>query len=234
MFSIPRKELAMSQSLPLPLTPSELVFFHGEEFAKRVLMGNITLVHSEAKVSAADLGRAMLAAAVLGAEQGGSIRLEVRSKKGFLGLGKTDSLYVEPTEAAVAWPEPSLEADIVRLAPMWRARKGQNDVFNVIYGVLGEDSVNPCQSLGDKIKARLASRGVLRGIEERKLKVLVSTRYELPEDTAAQLLRQPLAPVQQLLDGCRRDRPQVWKLLQSQIGTAISLRTERVTNDSDD
>ena len=56
-----------------PLSASELVLLNGEKFAKKVMMGNIQLVHSEESVSVAQLGQAMLAAAFLAAESSGNL-----------------------------------------------------------------------------------------------------------------------------------------------------------------
>ena len=223
----------MSSSVNLSLTPSEVVFFNGQEFAKQVLIGNVTLMHVDAKVSAAELGLAMLRAAFLGAERSGALRLEVRQKKALLGLARRDTLYAEPLGGAPAWPEPSFESKLVQLAAQWKAANGSNEVSNIIVALLGQDSANPWQSLAEIIKSQLAQRGLLRAIQERKLKIFVSTRYELPESTAAMLLRQPVAPVQDLLADCQHNRPQVWKLLEAHIRRAIQQRTEQ-SDSSDD
>ncbi len=74
-----------------PLTPSELVYLNGEMFAKKVLLGNVDLIHSDEKVSLIQLGGAILATAILASEQAGALRLEVRERKGLLGLGRCGS-----------------------------------------------------------------------------------------------------------------------------------------------
>jgi hypothetical protein len=81
------------------------------------------------------------------------------------------------------------------------------------------------------VKAGLAARGLLRKVEERKLKILTFAHYELPESTAAMLLRQPVEPVQQMLAECQSARPQVWKLLSAGINKAIKMRTEQMEAD---
>jgi hypothetical protein len=215
-----------------PFTPSELVFFHGEAFANQVLMGNVELLHTDAKVSAAQLGQAMLMAAFLGMEQAGAIRPEVREKKALLGLRSVPVLYAELPDAPIAWPAPSLESEIARLVPITKSWKAQNRVSNLVYGVLGEDSSAPWQSLCDLIKGYLAQRDLLTKVTERKLKVFTVTHYELPDSTAALILRHPAEPVQALLQACETLRPQLWKLLVGEFKLAIAQRTEK--SDSDD
>ena len=46
-----------------PLSPSELVLLNGDKFAKKVMLGNVKLMHTDASVSTAQLGLAILAAA---------------------------------------------------------------------------------------------------------------------------------------------------------------------------
>jgi len=221
----------MSSLAMSPLTPSELVLLNGQLFAEKAWVGNVNLLHTEAKVSAKQLGRAMFAAAFLAAERAGSIRLEVRPKKVLLGLGKADALFADPGDPAVAWPEQSLEGRLRGWAEWWQRAKGQNEVSNVLYSLLGQDSADPCQEAVEMVKAGLAARGLLRKVEERKLKILTFAHYELPESTAAMLLRQPVEPVQQMLAECQSARPQVWKLLSAGINKAIKMRTEQMEAD---
>ncbi len=49
----------------IPLTPSELVFLNGELFAKKVMVGNVELLHFNEKVSLSHLGQTILTTAIL-------------------------------------------------------------------------------------------------------------------------------------------------------------------------
>ena len=223
----------MSSLAMSPFTPSELVLLNGQLFAEKAWVGNVSLLHTEAKVSATQLGQAMFATAFLAADQAGSIQLQVRQKKVLLGLGKADALFADPGDPAIPWPEPSLEGRLRGLAERWQHNKGQNEVANVLYSLLGQDSVSPWQEAVDLVKAGLAARGLLRKVEERKLKILVFSHYELPESTSAMLLAQPVEPVQQLLADCKSSRPQAWKLLVAAINKAVKQRTEQVGAEDD-
>jgi len=210
------------------LAPSESVLLNGDRFAQKAVLANVDLLHIEAKVSAADLGRAILSVAFLSSEQAGALRLEARTKKAFLGLASVKALYAEPTAAQAPWPDSTIEGRISQLAEQWQRNKGQNEVSNIVYSLLGEDSVNPWQHFTAMLKAMMASRGILQATEERKLKIFTSTRYALPAGEG--IPPQPAEPLLQLLAACERDRPEIWKLLQTQIKHAIRQRTERSTD----
>ena len=209
------------------LTPCELVFLHGEKFAKKVLVGNTKLLHNDVKVSTARLGEAMVMAAFLASEAIGAIRLEVRQKKSMLGLRKVKSLYADPAGVGTLWPPLSLEADICYLAKGYQADKDNHEVSNILYGWLREDATSPWHVVIERVKANMAERGMLEAVKEKRLKVFTKTRYKLPESTATQAASQSVEPILQLIEKCERERPAVWKLLGKHIKSAISSRTER-------
>lgn len=217
----------MSDQQQLTLTPSDLVFLHGDEFAKRKLMGNVNLVHVDAKVSAQDLGCAVLSAGFLGAERAGAITLEVRPRKAWFGLRTVDELWSKPTGAAVALPEDSLEARIARVSTETRKPNTGALVNSVVYALIGEDSAGPWGEFFGRFQATLVKRGVLRAVSEKKLKIITVTHYELPDETAAALLGAPVEPVKAMLADAEQGRPAMWKLMQSAIKLAIASRTEQ-------
>jgi hypothetical protein len=210
--------------------PSELVLLNGEKFAKKVMAGNIQLLHNQEKVSVAQLGQAMLTAAFLASERAGNIRLETRQKKAMLGLRKVTNLYAIPVSATPAWPEHSFEAQIYSLAD----RLGQhNEVNDIIYAWLGQDSGNPWNSAIELVKEGMAERGLLERTEEKKLKIFTSVKHELPQSTATQAAQEPIASIRQLLVENERDRREVWDLLAKQIKKGIKDRTEKQDMDMD-
>jgi hypothetical protein len=217
-----------------PLTPSEVVLLHGDEFAAKAgLFNRVKLLHRDEEVSAPQLAQAMLAAALLANEGLGALRLEVRSKKNFLGLGHTTNVYAEPLGPAPAWPQPSLEAELRALAETLRAGE-RNDVDTLLYTWLAEDDATPWVKVVEQVKAKLAARGLLEVAEKRQLKIFVSRKYALPESTASLAARQPWQPLHQMLSEEARRRPELWKLLEKQIKRAIQQRTEKSENDFDD
>ncbi|OGO36600.1 MAG: hypothetical protein A2W35_16390 [Chloroflexi bacterium RBG_16_57_11] len=215
-----------------PLTPSEVVFLNGEQFAENVKLGNVDLIHSDEKVSLAQLGGTILATAILACEQAGAFRLEVRERKATLGLRKVRELFAAPAQHRENLPEGSLEATYAGMATQM-ALKEKNDIYTILYTWLHKDSISPWTTALELLKAGMAKRGLLEATEEKKLKLFKVTRYSLPERTARLVKGQSVGPVKALLDTCQRTRPEVWKELEAGIKKAIAARTEASHTDLD-
>jgi hypothetical protein len=216
-----------------PLSASELVLLNGEKFAKKVMMGNIQLLHTEESVSVAQLGQAILAAAVLASESSGNLELEARQEKALFGLRKVTNLYANPRHQANEWPEAFLESQFFQITGRLKTEVGNNQVSNILYAWLREDSGSPWQSAIELVKAGMARRGLLEAYEEKSLKIFTVTRYALPEGTKALAAGQSIHPVQQLLSNCENYRKDIWDLLIKQIKKAIKDRTEQDDVDFD-
>ncbi len=212
------------------LAPSELVVLNGQRFTTaQVLLGatgdtQVELLTSEAKVSATQLGQAVLAVALLANDRAGTIRLDPRQKKTLLGLSSEDTLYADPDTNAVDWPASSLEARVCSLAEQLYNDKGRHEVVEIVAELL-PGSPDPWVSAVDLVKAGLGARGLLETTEVADLKIL--RRWVLPESTRALAAKQSVSPVEQLVADCERDRPEVWNRLVDQIKQAVTRRTER-------
>lgn len=207
--------------------PSELVLLHGDQFAKKGRLGNSKLLHTTADVSTEELARAILAAALLSVEQVGSVRLEVQEKKAWLGLRTVQTIYVEPQSADFTWPKGSLESRIYEVADFGRLGKPKHEVAHIVSELIGEDSTNPWGMVIERVKAGLAARELLEISEKKTLRVFTTREYLLPDAVRAQAAAQEVAPLHQLLRGAEQKRPDVWRLMQEHIRTAIGWRTER-------
>ena len=215
-----------------PFTPSEVVFLNGEQFAKKVMLGNVDLLHSDEKVSLTQLGQTILATAFLAGETAGAFRLDVRERKAMLGLRKVQELFAVPASPRENLPEHSLEGTFFDRATRL-ASHNTNDIYTMVYTWLREDASSPWNTAMELLKAGMARRGMLDATEEKKLKIFTVTRYTLPERTARLVKVQSVGPVKATLDNCARTRPEVWKMLESGIKKAISARTESSDTDFD-
>jgi hypothetical protein len=208
------------------LAPSELILLNGDRFAGKSRIGNVKLPQNGVVVSAGDLGQIILAAALLACEKASVIRLEVRKKKTLLGLRKVDALYVDPLKYNDDWPKHSFESEIYSIAVRLMEGKGNNEVENIIYEWLGENSGSPWQRAVELVQSGLADRGALARIQERHMKVLKTTSYKMTVSTARQAAEQPIEPIMRLLEECQIARPDIWQLLISGMKSAIDSRTE--------
>jgi hypothetical protein len=219
-------------SVTTTFTPSELVLLKGNEFVdKGRPFDTLTLISNGQAVRQKALVQCVIAAAILASEQHRDIRLEVREKKVLFGLAKPRTLYIEPTGAAFDWPEGTIEASIPVLAKSLKDKKGTNEVRNLVYSWLGQDSSNPFHHAIAKVHAGLGKRNLLEKVEKKVLVILKSTAFAFPESTGALLANQPVGPVKNLLESCEIARPEVWKLLNDQILKAINSRVEQDTSD---
>ncbi|HEX7238745.1 MAG TPA: hypothetical protein VF263_00655 [Longimicrobiaceae bacterium] len=212
----------MSETQPTPVTPRETVLLHGRRFAGEVgmLRAREELLTGEGKVSTDQLAEAALAAAVLGMERAGDVRLEARAKKALFGLISRRALFASPAGAG-SWPEGTVE---------WHLRRrlaGETEVADLVHDWLEHDTTNPASDVLARVKRGLAARGLLEEVEVKKLKIFTAYEYRLPESTAAAARGHSPDGVRALLDGAERSRSEVWQLLKKQIGSALARRTEQ-------
>lgn len=212
------------------LAPSELILLNGDRFAGKSRIGNVKLPQNGATVSAGDLSQVILGVSFLACEKAEIIRLEVRKKKTLLGLRKVDTLFVVPLKNRDRFPKHSLESDIYSIAVRLRDEKDGNEVANIIYDWLEENSASPWQTVVELVQSGMADRGALARIQERRMKVLRTTSYKLTVSTARLAAEQSLEPIIGLMEECQLVRPYVWRLLIGGMKSAINSRTEFYSN----
>lgn len=214
------------------LAPSELVYFHAGAFAReKKLVDAVGLVHSDAKHDASELGAAILATALLSAEQAGAVVLELGKASRLFGLRKADALVVKPGVAQPSFPPGSFEAGV---RPVVDAAKGQVDAERVFTALLREDAPDP-YSWAVMLAARgLAERRLFETEEVRKLKVFRTQVYHVPQATRDLVAQTSPDGPRDLLARTQRDRPEVWRLLNEGLKRAVSSRTEHDSGDGPD
>jgi hypothetical protein len=76
------------------------------------------------------------------------------------------------------------------------------------------------------VLAGLNNRDLLTTVQESWLWAFHRRRYVLPESTAYLIVQHPLTPVEELLDRSQEQRPDVWRLLTTQIKAAVNWHTQ--------
>jgi hypothetical protein len=221
------------------LAPSEVIVLHGAAFAepKRGLSlhdVDFELVQEGKKVSARQLGQTVLAAALIANEQVGVVRLEVREKKALFGLRKVNALYVEPGTAGSSWPANSIEAQIRPLAEATKPGKPK-EVKDVVVDLLRQDTSNPWHSTAVLVKEGMGARDLLESAQRKTMKIFSVAYWKLPEDSKlVEQTESDVAAVKAMLADYQQSQPEKWKLLVSQIESAIAFRTESDSGDMPD
>ena len=207
---------------PLVLTPSERVLLFGDRFSTPAgMLGYSEVVLSSgSKVDADKLATSILAAAFLANEQAGAIALQPRQGKAMFGLMSTEHLHAVPGARQVGWPEGSLER-VIAISVQQHPK-----VDDLVSGILGQRSQSPAQALCARVKAGLASRGVLHAEERKTLKIFTSVTYHLPDYARWSAEQTGFAHVEQMLNATAHQRPQLWNALTRNIKSAITFMTE--------
>lgn len=211
------------------LVPSELVWLNAAAFAGKKSFNDwvYTPLGSEASVSLKDLARQVVAAALLGAEQAGAIRIETRPKKTLFGLRTVTALYATPSDGSPQAPPDTLESRLVTIARDLQAQKDKHEVDKIVHNLLTEDVGNPWGAVLADVGDGMSRRGLLETKEVKRLKIFTSSEYVLPERTAELAAGAASAPVQQLLADTKQNRPEVWKLLTDKIEAGFKSRVEQ-------
>lgn len=217
----------------IPFSPGELVLLNGEQFAKKVMMGNFQLMHTDASVSYAQLGDAILTSAFLAIESNGDLRFEIRSEKAMLGLRKVKSVYVHKTSNENLWPEYSPESQFLNILEIYDKDGESAKVSDLIYSWLRQDSSSPWQSVIAMVQSGLAERNLLDKTETTRLKVFTTANYSLPESTAELAKEFSINPIQEMINDYQENHSELSDLLKKENKKAIKQRTEQDDMDFD-
>lgn len=209
------------------LTPSEVVLLHGDQFS-RLDKNGFPLLRGETKVDPNPVAIAALEAAILGNEHAGAIDLEQGIEKRLFGLLKSKVVRLRPGAAAAQWPEGSYEARILE-----RVKQGGSEgtpVKTLVIDLFPSDDDHPWIEVLQQIAHALRNRG-LADEEMREKKALgifklKSTVSVLNAAGASLAERHPVAPVQDLLASCQRERPELWSIIDSSVRAGLNFRQE--------
>lgn len=190
-------------------SPSEVVFLRGEEFAKPATRWEpkVSPLAGETKLSAGELARAAVSAALLANERESALRFVEGEKKTMMGLSTAQALFVERDTATPEWPAGSLEARILSVVDRLAEAKDRVEVSDLVYNLFSEDTPGPSNVLLDTINAGLVDRDLVEEVERRKWKFFVSKHYELPERTEELIAEADVPGVHQLLAEAENARP---------------------------
>lgn len=217
--------MASNPPWTFPLAPSELALLNGAAFAPQAGAPDpLPLLGESTGVSASALIRAVVSAACLAAEAGGALRLEARPRQTPFGPSRQQTLYLEPGEAAPAWPAGSLEARLPELAGRLKASHGAHEAGAVVHAWLGADSADPWRLAAELIQHGLAQRGVLDTVEVIQFGFAKTRAYRLTAEGAALAAQGPVNQVRAWMEQCQRGRPDVWARLGEQIDAGLRQR----------
>lgn len=223
--------LHMQASINAPateiLTASEVVLVNGNQFSTPDKNG-FPLPRDEARVDPKPLAIAALEAALLANERAGAIVLEQGLEKKLFGLFKSKVVRLRAGAAAPQWPPLSYEGRIYDKVK--QAGPEGTTVKQLVIDLFPADDDHPWVEVLQQIALALRGRSLAeeQTRETKSLKIfkLKSTVSVLTPAGASLAERHPLAPVQDLLAACKRDRPEAWSIIDSSVKAALNYRQE--------
>lgn len=205
-----------------PLTPSETVYFHAEEFAReKTLLDAVGLLHTDKKVDASELAEAILAAAFVHTEKAGALRLQLGKGSRLFGLRKVDVVDVSVGPQEGAFPAGTIEGRLRALVA-----SGPREAQRVVHDLLEEDSTYPELLVLGAVHRGLLESKMLDTAQEKRLKVFKVDVMKLPEETRALAASTPSAPIRAELAAWKGAHPDEWALLSKSIAKGIASRKE--------
>lgn len=206
------------------LTSSDLVFLLGDRFAPApgFLGTKHEVIGRGATVDAGPLAEAAVAAALLGLERDGQVRLTREPKKEMLGLRSTHTVRAERTPGASAPPD-TLEAALLDAVG-----DGRDEIDEVVYRWFGEDRSVPALWVLDAVRDGLVARGLVARSETKAKKLFwtQTTVHHAPTaETTAALAASPADALLALLADAG-GRPDLRETLRTETGQAFTRRTD--------
>lgn len=208
-------------------TPTEYILLNGDKFAPESGGSNsLALLCSDGSVDGPYLVKLMCAAAILANEEEGALRLSLEQTKKIFGLKETTRLVIHPTGKPSNWNGFTLETAILFVCTQAYSVPGDYSVKNIIYNILVEDRARPWEKIVEMVEGGLASSNWLLPVEG-EASAAFSTPYICPAKVRDLAIAQPAAPVTNLLMACKKARPEIWKQMIGEIGTAFEERTSK-------
>lgn len=207
-----------------PFTPSELILLNGDQFAPEVDADGHQLLCSDGMVNGNYLAVMMVAAAILANEAENALLLEEKKrKKSLFSSAPNTSLFIHSVGQPPSWNGYTLESAILYSSGQFFAVQGDFSVKNVVYSVLLEDRKHPWQKIIEFVEWGLATSNWLMPVKGDATSAF-QIPFICPEKVQELAFAQPLGPIKQLFSTCKKNTPDLWKLLLVEIDTAFKDR----------
>jgi hypothetical protein len=208
------------------LTPSELVWMFGDQFADGTIFDRYSLEHLEAKVSSHQLIGAIISTAFLVNEKNYTLHFDVQKKRCFFDLFTVSELYIFPCEKRNPWPKRSLEYDICYFVDRLNEDGKHINVKEVVRQWLGGMVPDPWKLAIKRIERSVY---VWEKYDRHKKKEPILTSLEYPKisnEVLSIAAKQSISPIQKMLKDCQVNWKTIWRLMTTGINSGLSSRQE--------
>jgi len=176
----------------------------------------------------------MLVTAFVANENAGAIRLEVHDRKLFFGLRTLSELLVIPSESAVEWPAPSLEASIVPIAVQLSYLR-EYTVSKIVSQITHTSSAIRFKGVSKEVIKWLVTRGLLEWIEDKDFFVdnFGPQHISTPSSTLDLVSRAPVSRISEMVSDFERRQPDLWGRLFKEASSGVLQYAESRESDGD-
>ena len=209
-----------------PFTPSELILLNGDQFAPEIESGGHQLLCSDGMVNGHHLAVMMTAAAILANVEEKALEIETRKRRKIsFSSSPNESILIHPVGQPPSWNGYTLESAILFSSGQIFAVQDEFSVRKVVYAVLLEDRKTPWQKIIEFVEWGLATSNWLMPVTGDAAKAF-QTPFICPEKVQELAFAQPLDAVKGLLSSCKKNTPELWKLLLGEIDQALKDRVK--------
>jgi hypothetical protein len=207
-------------------TPSEYILLNGDKFAPESRGDNqLPLLCSDGNVDGVYLTTLMCAAAILANELEGALELELSRKKVAFGLKETTELILRPCGQTPNWNGYTLESGVMFVSSQAYSTRGDHSLRNAISTVLAKDRPRPWEKVVELVEWGLASSNWLMPVEG-EAAAAFSTPFICPAKVRDLAMSQPSTPIVNMLTSCKKNRPELWRQMMTEISEAFEERRE--------
>lgn len=205
-----------------PFTPSEYILLNADKYAPeaRDAAGGHNLLCSDGAVDGKYLATMLIISAILVNEAEHALEIDLGQSKRLFRADTVSHVLIRPAGQPPNFNGYTLEITLLFIAGQLFSMQDVNTVRNVTYELIREDCKDPWQKVIEVVEWGLASSNWLIPVEG-EAAAAFSTPFICPAKVRDLVMTQPEEPVKTLLAECKRDRPELWKALFSEIDLAL-------------
>ncbi len=205
-------------------TPSEYILLNGDKFAPESRGENqLPLLCSDGSVDGVYLTTLMCAAALLANEFEGALELQLTHKKVAFGLKESSELILRPCGQTPNWNGYTLESGVMFVSSQSYSTRGDHSLRNAIYMLLAKDREHPWEKIVELVEWGLASSNWLMPVEG-EAAAAFKTPFICPAKVRDLAISQPSTPIVNMLTSCKKNRPELWRQMMTEISEAFEDR----------
>jgi hypothetical protein len=151
--------------------------------------------------------------------------IEIHQPKKLLLFNDAKQLLIHPEGQPPSWNGYTLESALLFSSGQLYAIQQDYSVRNVVYTVLHENRKHPWQKVIEFVEWGLATSNWLMPVEGDAAKAF-QTPFICPDKVQELAFAQPMEPLKGLFHSCKKNTPEVWKMLLAELDQALKDRVK--------